>query len=498
MNYVDYVAATARAFPDRTAVRTERGSWNYAELLADVRAAANTFAAAGVDAGDDVFLLLPNRYEFVTAALGVFARRATLVPVDTRFGKREVGSLLSQVEPAAAVVSDAGRSVLEHGATEAGVEHPATFVVGDADAEATGWSDALAAAETAYHIPETLGDREAAVLHTSGSTGEPKAVRHTHANLAAISDAAAISYQLRPGDTFLAVMPLYHCTGLGTILGPTLKTGGELLLRAEWDPQQALAAIAAHDVTIFSGVPTMYRDWLAESGSGVDTSSMHTAVIGGAGVTAALIERSEALLDCPVLNGWGMTETFAGGLWEDRHGERRPPSVGRPSGRLFEAKIIDPETGEACPPGEPGELLVRGEAMMTGYLDHEAAWTGEWLHTGDYARVDDGFVTILDRVDDTIVTGGENVFPAEIEAVIEELPAVQEAAVVGKSDERKGEKPVAFVTATAGRDLAEQGVRDHVLAELAAFKHPREVHVVDDLPRNRSGKVDRQSLTRRL
>ncbi|MFB6220716.1 MAG: class I adenylate-forming enzyme family protein [Halolamina sp.] len=503
MNYTDFVEATARAFPDRTAVRAGGDSRTYADLLDDVRSAANTLADAGVGPGDRVLLMLPNTYQFVTAALGVLARQAVLVPVDTRFEQREVTGLLRQVDPAAAVVSDSTKPVVDASAAAA-TNPPTTFVTGDgaggdsAGGELHDWEQALADAGTAYAIPETLGDRDAVILHTSGSTGAPKAVCHTHANLIAVSDAAAVSYEMRPGDVFLAVMPLSHCTGLGTVLGPTLKVGGELLLYEGWEPERTLNAIAEHRVNVFSGVPTMYRDWLGKAGDGIDTSSMHTGVIGGAGVTAALVQESEALLGCPVLNGWGMTETFAGGLWEDRRGERRPPSVGRPSGRLFEAKIIDRETGAECPPGKPGELLVRGAAMMTGYLDHEAAWSGEWFHTGDYARRDDGFVTILDRADDTIVTGGENVFPQEIETVIEELPDVQEAVVIGKPDDRKGEKPVAFVRTVPESDLTERAVKERVLAELAAFKHPREVYFVDSLPRTAGGKTDREALAARL
>lgn len=495
MNYLDFVEATGRAYPDQVAVREGNERWTYADLLDDVRSAATVLARAGVEPGDTVLVVLPNTYQFVTATLGALARQAVVVPVDTRFGRGEVGALLEQVDPTAAVVSDAAEPVLADAAETANLT---VFVDGTGDAEAENWPAALADASETYVIPETMGEREAVVLHTSGSTGAPKGAVHTHANLIAISDAAAVSYELRPGDVFLAAMPLYHCTGLGTVLGPTLKVGGELLLQESWEPDSTLRTIAEHDVNVFSGVPTMYRDWLGVAADrDVDTSSMHTGVIGGADVTASLIRRAEALLGCPVLNGWGMTETFAGGLWENRHSERRLPTVGGPSGRLFEAKIVDRETGEECPPGEPGELLVRGEAMMTGYLEHEGEWSGDWFHTGDYARVDDGFVSILDRVDATIVTAGENVFPQEIEATIEELAGVREAVVVGKPDARKGEKPVAFVV-RQDDELTEQLVKDHVLDELAAFKHPREVTFVDELPRSSSGKVDRESLARRL
>ena len=505
MNYLDYLVSNERAFPDRVAVREGEVTWTYAELLEDARSAATVLGDAGVDAGDTVVVMLPNTYHFVTSTLGSLARRAVVVPVNTRFQRREVTSLIDQVEPSAAVASEGTLPVVTDALDESdAIDATDVTVFGvrtdDSPDDVRRWDAAVRTTRPAVAVPETMGEREAFVLHTSGTTGRPKGVVHTHANLIAVSDASVVSYEMGPGSVFLAVMPLYHCTGIGTILGPTLKAGGELLLREEWDPVAALDDVEAHGVTVFSGVPAMFKDWLAvASDRSVDTDSVRTGVIGGAGVSADLIRRSEAFLDAPVLNGWGMTETFAAGLWEDRRGPRRLPSVGRTSGRLIEAKVVDRSTGAEVPTNEPGELLVRGDALLTGYLDHEAEWTGEWFHTGDYARVDeDGYVYVLDRVDYTIITGGENVYPQEVEGVIEELDDVREAAVVGKPDEWKGRKPVAFVDRLPRADLTAEEVRDHVLAELAAFKHPREVTFVDALPRNATGKLDRQTLEERL
>lgn len=508
MNYLDYLETVERAHPDRVAVREGEQTWTYAALLDDARAGANALADAGVGAGDAVMLMAPNTYGFVTATLATLARRAVLVPVNVRFREREVANLADQVGPVAAIAGDAELPVVTDAlGAVAGVdaEQVATFRIateGEGPAPHPEWGDTIATASPDYVVPETMGEREALVLHTSGSTGRAKAAVHTHANLAVIADASIANYEMRPGSTFLAVMPLYHCTGMGTILGATLKVGGVLLLYCDWEPEATLRAVADHDVEVFSGVPAMFKDWLAVAETGavaVETSSMHTGIIGGAGVSADLIRRSEAFLGCPVLNGWGMTETFAAGLWEDRRTPRTLPSVGQRSGRLFEVRVVDPDTGEELPDGESGELLVRGEAMMTEYLEHDATWTDDWLHTGDYARIDDdGFVYILDRVAYTIITGGENVFPQEVEGVIEELDGVREAAVVGKPDARKGEKPVAFVDALPSADADEAAVKSYVLDQLAAYKHPRAVYFVDELPRNAIGKVDRPALEKRL
>lgn len=348
-------------------------------------------------------------------------------------------------------------------------------------------------------IPKTRGERTAFILDTSGSTGRPKGVNHTHKNLIAISDTSITSYEMAFGSTFLAVLPLYHCTGMGTILGPTLKIGGKLLLRKEWDVSATVDLLEENDVNVFSGVPTMYKDLLVESDeAALDTDTLVTGVIGGAGVSEELIHRLKAVLGCPVLNGWGMAETFAGGLWENRSNDREQPSVGRPSGRLFDAKIVDPESGNECPPGQVGELLVRGETMMRGNLETEEEWTEDRLHTGDYAWIDGGFVFILDRIDYTIITGGENVYPREVEDVIEKLDGAIAAAVVAKPDERKGEKPIAFVNSSPGSSLGADDIKEHVLDRLVAYKHPREVIFLDELPMNSGGKRLRRICKRKL
>jgi long-chain acyl-CoA synthetase len=511
MNYVSYVRLRAATHPETIAVRSGPETWSYGELFADVQRAANALADAGVDRGDTCALLLSNRYEFVVGTLATLARRALVTPINPKYRNRELGHILAQSAPTAAIgCADAYEQAVDH-LPEETTWFDTDGVTGN---NRRSFSTALADADDGYRLPETLDEEQGFLLYTSGTTGTPKGAVHTHGTFTAVADACTICYEMLLGNSFLSVMPFYHCTGM-SILGTTLKVGGELVLMDEWDAEASLSAIEEYDVETFSGVPTMFQDWLAVDGD-YDTSSLKVAQIGGSGTSTELIERSEALLGCPVINGFGMTETFVAGVWEDlqddRLGDRRPPSVGRATDRLVEVKIVDPDTSTEQSPNEPGELLLRGQTVMEEYYKEPALTTdafmkvpsseasaatdaqSRWLKTGDWAQIDeDGFLYILDRMDDTIICGGHNVYPQEVQDTIEELNGVEQAVVVGREDKRKGEKPVALVSRHDVSVTADT-IKSWCLDQLAAYKHPREVRFVEEFPRNGVGKVDRDAL----
>lgn len=517
MNAAEYLRNAALAAPDRVAVRAPGRTLTYNDLLQRVRRGADVLAEAGVGRGDHVALHLPNGAAVVEATLATLTLEAVVVPLDPGYGPAELDAVYDRIRPAAAV----GTGDVLATAMPFLPDDAARFYVGgdggdgvDHGTESSReWDGAVREAAGEVTIPRTRNDVDAFVLHTSGTTGTPKGAVHGHGNFLAVADAGRLSYRLTPDDAVLAVMPLFHCTGMA-LLGASLLAGCELVVEPEWEPRRLLELLDEREITVFSGVPTMFTDWLAVADEvAVDADALHTAVVGGADVTANLVERSEALLGCPVLNGFGMTETFAAGVWEDRTDERRPPSVGPAESRLVDVEVVDPETGTEQPPGEPGELLVRGESVMSRY--HRApeataaAFTEDgWLRTGDWAEVDaDGYLFLLGRMDHTVVCGGHNVYPREVERVVEELDGVSEAAVVGVPDDRKGEKPVAFVVRGGGVDfddgdhgdggVAAETIQEHCLARLAAYKHPRGVHFVEAFPRNSGGKVDREALADR-
>jgi long-chain acyl-CoA synthetase len=497
MNYVSYVRLQSLAQPEAVAVRDEEKTWTYEELISDVQRGAAVLADHGVDAGDVLALALPNSYEFIVGTLAGLAREAMVAPINPEYREGEFGHILPEADPDAVVATTAVADRVSHIAPT----KTTWLTVDGTTATSVDFAKALEAATAGYRIPPTSADSPAFLLYTSGTTGQPKGAVHTHDTVVAVSDACAVSYELTVGDRFLAAMPLYHCTGT-SIVTSTLKVGGEVVLHEDWDSEATLELLDEYDINAFSGVPTMFQDWLAVDDGSYDCEAMHTAVIGVSDVTVDLIERSEAMLGCPVLNGYGMTETFIAGIWEDRYDERRPPSVGRMEDPLVEASIVDPETGEERPPGEPGELRLRGRPLLEEYYRRpeltKDAFDGDWFYTGDLAKRDeDDYLYILDRLDDTILCGGHNVYPQEVEATIEELDGVEEAVVVGRDDERKGQKPVAVVSQTNGA-VTESVVREHCLDRLAAYKHPRDVYFVDKFPLNDVGKVDRDRLRERV
>ncbi|MCY4731571.1 acyl--CoA ligase [Natronomonas gomsonensis] len=497
MNYVSYVRLQSLAQPEAVAVRDEEKTWTYGELMSDVQRGAAVLADNGVEAGDVLALALPNSYEFIVGTLAGLAREAMVAPINPEYREGEFDHILPEADPDAIVSTTAVADRVSHIAPM----ETTWLTVDGTTATSVDFVDSLKTADGGYRIPPTSADTPAFLLYTSGTTGQPSGAVHTHDTVIAVSDACAVSYELTVGDRFLAAMPLYHCTG-ASIVTSTLKIGGEVVLYEDWDAESTLKLLDEYDINAFSGVPTMFQDWLALDDGTYDCEAMHTAVIGGSDVTADLIKRSEALLGCPVLNGYGMTETFIAGIWEDRYNERRPPSVGQMEDSLIEASIVDPKTGEEQPPGEPGELRLRGRPLLDEYYRRpeltEEAFDGEWFYTRDLAKRDeDNYLYILDRLDDTILCGGHNVYPQEVEATIEDLDGVKQAIVVGRDDERKGQKPVAVVSRTDS-GVTESIVREHCLEQLAAYKHPREVQFVDSFPLNDVGKVDRDTLRERV
>ncbi|NHN49342.1 acyl--CoA ligase [Halostella sp. JP-L12] len=492
MNYVSYVRLQAQAQPQAVAVRRGEETWTYEELLDDVKRAANVLANHGIDHGDIVALALPNSYEFVVGTLAGLAREAMIAPINPEYREGEFGHILPEASPDTVLTTqNVASRIRDHTPAET------TWLTVDGGVNCIDFHDEISKASADYFVPKTKDDVRALLLYTSGTTGYPKGAVHTHDTVIAVSDACAISYELTAGDRFLAAMPAYHCTGM-SIITATLKSGGTVVLTNGWDPEATLTATDRYDINLFSGVPTMFQDWLRVDDGSYDLDAMHTAVIGGSDVTVDLIERSEALLGCPVLNGYGMTETFIAGIWEDRHRERRLPSVGQIEDPLIDASIVDPETGEEQSPGEPGELRLRGRPLLEEYYRRpeqtDEAFTDGWFHTGDIAERDaDNFLYILDRMDDTIICGGHNVYPREVETTIEELNGIDRAVVVGRDDDRKGQKPVAVVYRT-DEDVSPSAIQNHCLESLAAYKHPRDIHFVDEFPLNDVGKVDREAL----
>jgi malonyl-CoA/methylmalonyl-CoA synthetase len=413
----------------------------------------------------------------------VWSARATLASVQTLLAVLRAGAVLVPLSPSARapevshVVDDAAPVVAlcDHDRVEVfGPRLRAMRIEELVRAAGRGPSGALSRPE-----PEPEPGDDALIVYTSGTTGKPKGAIHTHASLLAGVSSMLSAWAWEPDDRLVLCLPLFHVHGLCAGLFATLAAGASAVVFDRFDETAVLSAVPVS--TLFFGVPTMYHR-LAASGRSSELASLRLCVSGSAPLAADLWHRLSAA-GASVLERYGMTETLLT-LSNPLVGERRPGSVGVPLPGV-EAAVEDVDEQGV------GELLVRGASMCRGYWGREAFVPGEWFATGDLVSVsDDGYVTIRGRRTELIITGGHNVYPAEVEAVLSRHPGVQEVAVVGVPSAEWGETVVAYVVGDP--DLV--SLRELAAAELAPFKCPREVRLVDALPRNALGKVVRGEL----
>jgi long-chain acyl-CoA synthetase len=380
--------------------------------------------------------------------------------------------------------------------------------------------DGFATVDRAY-------DDVAVQPYTSGTTGRPKGVLLTHENLlSTIQSYAKGAIALDPEDSILLVLPLFHIYGLNALMGSYLYRGAEMVLQPEPEGEAMLDAIDQHSITKFSGVPAMFTMMFREYRDDPerwDLSSLDDCTCAAAPLAESTRQTIEEAWNVPIVEGWGMTETAPAGTLEPSRGVRKAAGCIGPPVPDVELKVADPETGETLVgPGDldprgmadprvdfddeeavTGELAIRGDNVFEGYYNRPAetdqAFDDEgWFYTQDIARVDgDGYFWMVDRADDMIITGGNNVYPAEVEDALYAHPDVAEAAVVGAPHEVKGEAPVAFVVLEAGAEVSETELRRFSLDHVATYAHPRRVFFVEELPRSATQKVQRYKLDER-
>jgi fatty-acyl-CoA synthase len=490
-----WTARRARATPERTALVHGSPRLTYAALDDRVRALAAGLAGLGVGRGDRVAYLGPNHPAFVETMFATTALGAVFVPLNARLAPQEHAFALADTG-ARVLVHAAGVDVRKVALSACSIaqtlndskETFLTLQVGSTyDDLVTGTADGRGPVDVDP-------DDTAVLLYTSGTTGRPKAARLSHANLTWNALNVLVDVDLARDEVCLLSAPLFHAAALGMTCLPVLLKGGTLVLEEAFDVDRTLDLVPAEGVTIMFGVPTMFAA-LARSPRFEDTdlSSVRYLLCGGAPVPPALLERY-AERGLTFLQGYGMTEAAPGVLLLDReHAREKTGTAGRP--HFFSDVRL----------GEAGEVLVRGPNVVDGYWRRpqesaEAFESGEhadrgWFRSGDVATVDeDGFYRIVDRVKDLYISGGENVSPAEVEGVLTAHPEVVDAAVIGIPDERWGETGHAWVVLAPGATATPADLLAHLDGRLARFKHPRRIEVVDTLPRNPTGKLDKRAL----
>ncbi len=466
----------------------------------DLRVRSAEVAAAlheiGVRAGDVIAWQLPNWWEGVVLCWAAWQCGAVVSPITPSLRAREVGFILAQTGARIAVVPHEFRGTdYAELLLDAGYDGTVIEVRGNAPLPTS--TDSLPA------VPVSVDD-PAVILWTSGTTSDPKGVVHTHQSLRAEADTIAAAHDMRAGEPLLLPMPITHVAGLtyGVLLPVT--SGITAVLMDTWEPRRALELLERERIAVMISTPVFMRTMVDEPDfEATDTSPVRLFSLGGAGVAPAMVREGALAFDCWCKRTYGSTEypTLTTGRLGDAP-ERDATTDGVLIDRC-ELRIVDPETLADVAPGQPGELLARGPEMFVGYLDPaldtESFVPGGWFRTGDLARYDGEYLTIVDRLKDVIIRGGENISAQEVEALLVTHPAVAEAACVAAPDPVMGEEVCAFVILAGGIEPTLEELRAHLVAQgLARFKLPSRLEIRTDLARTASGKVQKAPLRAEL
>jgi long-chain acyl-CoA synthetase len=483
--------AAARRAPERPALRLDDTTITYAELDDATARVAGLMREHGLEPGDRVGVMLPNTPEFAIVYSGVLRAGGVVVPMNVLLKQREVAFYLGDAEAKLIFAWHEIESFAREGAAEAGAE---CLVV-----EPGAFARTLERVEPHAAIAHRSADDTAVLLYTSGTTGKPKGAQLTHSNLAVNADVSKALFSLGPDDVVLGALPLFHAFGQTCGLNAAIAAGASLALIPRFDAGRALGVIERDRVTVFEGVPTMYAALVHHpEREGFDARTLRLCVSGGAALAVELLREFERTFDCVILEGYGLSETSPVACFNHPDRERKPGSIGTPVEGV-EMKLVDLHRRDSAP-GEAGEIAIRGHNVMKGYWNRpeataEAIDQDGWFYSGDIARVDeDGCYFIVDRKKDLIIRGGYNVYPREIEEILYEHPAVREAAVVGIPHAELGEEVAAAVALRPGMQVTEKEIRDYVKTNVAAYKYPRRVWFVDELPKGPTGKILKRAI----
>ncbi|GAA4588794.1 acyl-CoA synthetase (AMP-forming)/AMP-acid ligase II [Actinoplanes octamycinicus] len=482
------IPAALRRAADSFGSAPALGPLSWRALRDEVRRVARALIAGGLRPGDRLALWAPNSVEWVLTALGVSWAGGTLVPVNTRFTAVEARDVIDRSGARALVVVGPFLGTDRLAALRAATGALPDLVVSVPD----GWAgfvasgDAVPASEADARAAAVRPDDVADILFTSGTTGRSKGVMSAHRQSLAVAEAWAGIAGLGPDDRYLVVNPFFHSFGLKAGILACLVSGATIVPQAVFDVARVLEVIGTERITVLPGPPTLYTSLLDHPAAGrYDLSSLRLAVTGAATVPPALVERMREELGAEVLTAYGLTEAVVATMCRPGDDARTVAGTCGRAAAGFEIRIAEPD----------GQVLLRGPNTMLGYLDDPAA-TAEaidadgWLHTGDVGRLDEhGYLTITDRLKDMFICGGFNVYPAEVERVLAQLPQVAESAVIGVPDRRLGEVGRAFVVCRPGRAVTGPEVIEFCRGRLAGYKIPRSVELRDELPHNASGKV---------
>jgi fatty-acyl-CoA synthase len=501
MNLSDVVAHHADRYPERIAVSSADGQVTYHELHARVQRWAGGLRELGVGRSDVVAVLLHNCAEFLELMLAASHVGAIFMPLNWRLSGSEL-TYIAEHAGAKLVVSEPELREQFDGLREQGGER-VWATLGDGDERWQSLDAAFAGADPVIEAAQVGGDDVMRLMYTSGTTSRPKGVMITYANLYWKCAGQAVELEATGRDIGLACGPLYHVGTLDMVATNMLYVGGRTHILRRFDVDAVFGAIERDKVTLVWVAPAMVNALINAEGIGErDLSSVRVIQDGGEKMPLPLIRKVlDAFPNAWFADAYGMTETVSGDTYLDK-GKTvdKLGSVGKPILHT-QVRIVD-ENDDPLPANEVGEIVIRGPKVCKGYWRDEEATArtlrGGWLHTGDLGKLDDdGYLFIVDRLKDMIISGGENIASSEVERVVYEYEAVVEAAVVGRPHERWGEVPVAYVVLREGMSVDLDELDAHCRERLAKYKTPKGFRIVEELPRNPSGKVLKRVLRER-
>ena len=490
-NLAQHLSDTAQQHPDQPAIILDDHRVSYRDVDAAAQRLAGWLLKEGVQAGDRIALMLPNVPSFPVIYYGALRVGAIVVPMNPLFKRREIEYYLG----------DSGATIIF---AMPGDEVDAAARAAEATVVPVG-PEGLGELLADVDAHEAIVDRDdsdtAVILYTSGTTGHPKGAELTHHNLDSNQRSTAETLvHLDTNDVVMGCLPLFHVFGMTCGMNAAFANGSTLTLIPRFDPAKALEVIERDKVTVFEGVPTMYGAMLAAAGraeSVPDLSSLRTAVSGGSSMPVEVLHQFEEAFGCVILEGYGLSETSPVASFNHPDAQRKAGSIGTPI-RGVEMKLLDAGGADAAA-GEIGEIAIKGENIMAGYWANEEATAAAihdgWFRSGDLARKDeDGYYVIVDRKKDMINRGGMNIYPREIEEILYEHAAVAEVAVVGVPHNEFGEEVAAYVVLAEGASATEDELREHVKSQVANYKYPRHIHLIDALPKGATGKILKREL----
>lgn len=488
---------SAKKFNEKTGLIFGNHHISYRRLLDAIERLANSLSKLGISKGDRFAIMLPNLPQFVISYFALLKLGAWVIPVNTMFKEGEIRYLLEDSEAKGIVAWGRFERLIEKAVQNLDSCNILIFLGNYIPREAYNLTHLIASSEPMLEDLEVEADSTAVILYTAGTTGNPKGAVLSHSNANAQVESIRKSLVLESKDTILGVVPLFHSFGQMVAMNAPLVSGSTVVLLARYNAQEVVKSLIENNVSVFVGLPTMYRELSQEEVKIEDFPALRYCISSGAPLPQKISINFEEKFGKPILEGYGLTEAGPLVVFQRLDHSRKPNSVGYPAYGV-QVRIINNFNKEVSF-NEVGEVLVQGANVMKGYLNRPEA-TKEvlkdgWLHTGDVGKFDDdGYLYIVDRKKDLILKGGFNVYPREVEAILIAHPGVKECAVIGIADEIQGEEIKALVVPKFKDTLTKEELVEYCREKLAVYKCPKYIEFVKSLPRGATGKILKREL----